>query len=59
MNNLFTHIILSYKSDRERNPLLKLVVPFGQTICNVLVNHSDTHSDEMGKKPNRKRCTEH
>lgn len=38
----FAHIILSHKPDRKRIPLLQLVVPLGETICNVLVNHSDS-----------------
>ena len=39
---VFAHIILSHKADRKRIPLLQLVVPLGETICNVPVNHSDS-----------------
>lgn len=43
MVGVFAYIILNHKPDRELIPLLKLVVPLGQTICNVPVKRSDSH----------------
>lgn len=50
MVGVFAHIISSHKADRERIPLLQLVVPLGGTICNVPMNHSESCTKKWARK---------